>query len=259
MQYINKQAYNHWAGRTVAITGARGELGRALTQSFRSVGARVVGLTHCPPPLLSELRTDLDGPNEWQHWCCGKEEELDELLISLDVLVLNHGINPHGHDILANVDNALEINALSTWRLIRRFNELVEIDADSIGQFSRVPRELWVNTSEAEIQPALSLAYEISKRLLGQLVSLQWAADTQKGGKNLIIRKLVLGPFRSNLNPIGLMSAGFVAARVLQLASLGIRLIIVTPNPITYIVMPLTELGRWLYARLLLQFSRHDL
>ena len=36
-------------------------------------------------------------------------------------------------------------------------------------------RELWVNTSEAEIQPAASPAYELSKRLIGQLVSLRGA------------------------------------------------------------------------------------
>ena len=250
------QARSFWAGKVIAITGARGELGQALIQSFRSAGAHVVGLTHSSLP---ESKTDLSGPHEWQQWRCGKEEELDELLMNLDILVLNHGINPRRCEILAGVDAALEVNALSTWRLMQRFKELCETGTNDVGQPNRTLRELWVNTSEAEFQPALSPAYEISKRLLGQLVSLHWAAGKRKGEQCLVVRKLVLGPFRSGLNPIGLMSSRFVAARVLQLARVGIQLIVVTPNPITYAVMPLTELGRWLYVRLLLQANHRDL
>ena len=41
------------------------------------------------------------------------------------------------------------------------------------------PREIWVNTSEAEIQPAFSPAYEISKRLIGQLVSFKYSSLTK--------------------------------------------------------------------------------
>jgi hypothetical protein len=61
------------------------------------------------------------------------------------------------------------------------------------------------------------------------------------------VRRLVLGPFRSELNPIGLMGADFVANQVLNQAQWGCNLIIVTPNPLTYVLMPLTTLGRWLY------------
>ena len=70
-----------------------------------------------------------------------------------------------------------------------------------------------------------------------------------------MLRKLVLGPFRSELNPIGVMNADFVSGQVLWQARIGARLIIVTPNPLTYVLMPLTELGRWLYSRAL---SRPD-
>ncbi len=107
---------------------------------------------------------------------------------------------------------------------------------------------MWVNTSEAEIQPAVSPLYEISKRLLGQLVSLR-ALDL--AGPRLRIRRLVLGPFRSALNPVGLMGPQFVADQVLAQARLGCTLIIVTPNPLTYLLMPLATLGRWLYFRAL--------
>ena len=46
-----------------------------------------------------------------------------------------------------------------------------------------------------------------------------------------------------------------MAKQILGQASLGSRLIIVTPNPLTYLLMPLNELGRRLYSRL---FSRPD-
>ena len=58
----------------------------------------------------------------------------------------------------------------------------------------------------------------------------------------------MLGPFRSELNPIGVMAAEFVVRQVLMQVGLGLRLVIVTPNPLTYVLMPLTELGRWLYS-----------
>jgi hypothetical protein len=113
------------------------------------------------------------------------------------------------------------------------------------------PMEIWVNTSEAEIQPAVSPVYEISKRLLGQLVSLRGATRDPAGRNQLIIRKIVLGPFRSELNPIGIMDANWVAHQVLWQAGWGLRLIIVTPNPLTYLLMPITELGRRAYSQIL--------
>ena len=101
------------------------------------------------------------------------------------------------------------------------------------------------------IQPAVSPVYEISKRLLGQLVSLRGATQSAAERNQLVIRKLVLGPFRSELNPIGIMDANWVANQVLRQASWGLRLIIVTPNPLTYLLMPITELGRRAYSRIL--------
>ena len=62
------------------------------------------------------------------------------------------------------------------------------------------------------------------------------------------LRKLVLGPFQSDLNPIGVMTAGFVAKKILWQARIGLNLIIVSPNPLTYVLMPISELGRWLYS-----------
>ena len=71
------------------------------------------------------------------------------------------------------------------------------------------------------------------------------------GREALILRKLVLGPFNSSLNPIGVMDADFVATQVLRQASWGLRLVIVTPNPLTYVLVPLNEVGRRIYSRIL--------
>ena len=229
-----------WSGRRIAITGAGGSLGTALSRALRQRGAEVIGLTH--RPVSSE--DDPLGPDRWVRWRCGEEEQLDPCLIEVDILVINHGFNPQGDQDPETVNQALEINALSSWRLMQRFEHI------AANAPREQPRELWVNTSEAEIQPAVSPVYELSKRLIGQLVSLRGAQLSQAQRQRLCIRKLVLGPFRSDLNPIGVMSADFVARQILVQAYLGSRLIIVTPNPLTYFLMPFNELGRRLYSRL---------
>ena len=230
-----------WSGRRIGITGARGRLGQALGLELQARGAHVVGLTHSRPGASSASAADF----EWVVWECGEEEALDDCLAALDILVINHGVNPQGAQDPETLNRAIEVNALSAWRLMQRF----EASAKASAGGSR--REVWVNTSEAEIQPALSPLYELSKRLIGQLVSLRGANLGPDLRQHLVIRKLVLGPFRSELNPIGVMAAEFVVRQVLMQVGLGLRLVIVTPNPLTYVLMPLTELGRWLYSRAL--------
>ena len=230
-----------WSGRRIGITGARGRLGQALGLELQARGAHVVGLTHSRPGASSASAADF----EWVVWECGEEEALDDCLAALDILVINHGVNPQGAQDPETLNRAIEVNALSAWRLMQRF----EAGAKASAGGSR--REVWVNTSEAEIQPAVSPAYELSKRLIGQLVSLRGANLGPDLRQHLVIRKLVLGPFRSELNPIGVMAAEFVVRQVLMQVGLGLRLVIVTPNPLTYVLMPLTELGRWLYSRAL--------
>jgi nucleoside-diphosphate-sugar epimerase len=239
-----------YQNRCIGITGASGTLGCALTRSFRARGAEVVGLTHSSPPQIK----DDEGPHRWISWQCGDEIALDGDLAQFDVLVLNHGINPKGGQSPEDVNRALEINALSSWRLMQRYEEISRCNVRK-HQGRETPMEIWINTSEAEIQPAVSPVYEISKRLLGQLVSLRGATRPADERNQLVIRKLVLGPFRSDLNPIGIMDANWVANQVLNQASWGLRLIIVTPNPLTYLLMPVTELGRRTYSRIL---SRPD-
>tara|TARA_B100000700_G_C14883794_1_gene779345 strand:- start:286 stop:1023 length:738 start_codon:yes stop_codon:yes gene_type:complete len=236
----NKQ----WQNSVIGITGASGELGKALSKKFRSQGGYVIGLTHKKTREVQNS-TPLDSPQEWVSWTCGKESLLENTLSKLDLLILNHGINPHGAQNYESLDKAIEVNALSTWRLIKEYEKIAFLN-----KHNRRKRQIWVNTSEAEVQPAFSPGYEISKRLIGELVSLRRNNLNQEDKKIIEIRKLILGPFKSELNPIGIMSSDFVAEQIIFQSKLNLSLIIVSPNPITYLSMPLAELTRSIYSRI---------
>ncbi len=230
---------HHWRNRRIGITGASGSLGMSLSREFRSKGAFVVGLTHNNIPENCNLN---EAPNQWIQWNCGEENKLDDILEKLDILVLNHGINPGGNLNIDCLNKAIEVNALSTWRLIERFEKLIFNKKNN-----HQSKEIWINTSEAEIQPAFSPSYEISKRLIGQLISFKQCSLTQEEKSRLKIKKIILGPFKSKLNPIGIMSADLVANLIIKKSYYCSKLIIITPNPITYIIMPLIETTRRLY------------
>ena len=83
---------------------------------------------------------------------------------------------------------------------------------------SFIKKEIWINTSEAEILPALNPSYEISKALIGQLVSFKKHLLNKGMEEKLKIKKIILGPFKSELNPIGIMSPEFVSKKILNLA-----------------------------------------
>lgn len=226
---------------TVAITGARGALGQALIRRWHGRGAQVIALTHRSSSGAMVPLEVCDGqgqpiPLRQVEWDAGQEQALATLLGEVDVLVLNHGLNQQGRRDREALHLALEVNALSHWRLL----ELYARERASRG----AEGEVWLNTSEAEIQPALSPLYEISKRLIGQIFSLR-ALDLASA--QLRLRRLVLGPFRSELNPYGVMSADWVAGEILRQADWNCNLIIVTINPLTYLLMPLHALGRWAY------------
>lgn len=234
---------------TVAITGASGAFGQALLRQWQRRGARLIALTHGEAPLLVAQSTGEAVALEQVRWQVGREADLRPTLEAVDVLVINHGINPHGQRSADASERALEINALSAWRLLELFAEVVEQRQSAAAAPSpdRPRAEVWLNTSEAEIQPAISPLYELSKRLLGQLLSLR-SLDL---ADRLRLRRLVLGPFRSALNPIGVMTADWVAGQVLrQAVDWNCSLVIVSPNPLTYVLMPLTTLSRWVYFRL---------
>ena len=231
-----------WENLRIGITGANGSLGKALTKNLRSKGSYLIGLSHSLE-TSKRVNTSENSPHEWVKWSCGKEIDLDEILSSLNILVLNHGVNTRGKQETKDINTSLDVNFISTWKLIERFEEL-SLETNRV----KSTKEIWVNTSEAEIQPALSPTYEISKRLLGEVVSLRQNNPSKAEMGEIRIRKLILGPFKSQLNPIGIMSADFVASQILKQVNLNLNLIIVTPNPITYFLMPITEIMRYIYS-----------
>ncbi|MGB7085041.1 MAG: bifunctional sterol desaturase/short chain dehydrogenase, partial [Phormidesmis sp.] len=224
-------------GKTVAVTGASGTLGRALIAELAQQEAKPIALT-------TSANADIPGAAKVIAWQAGQEHELHSAFKKVDILLINHGINVMGAKSPQAIEQSLEVNALSGWRMMEVFLETVD------NRTGRATKEIWVNTSEAEVNPAFSPLYEISKRLLGDLINLR-RADAP-----CVIRKLVLGPFKSNLNPVGVMSAGAIAKGILFLAKRDIRNIIVTINPLTYLLFPVKELAQATYFKLFLKASK---
>ena len=233
---------SRFKGLRVAITGPNGSLGKSLIEVLKKKGAYVVGLTH---ERKNNNNSSKSTPDKWILWSCGEEELLSSSLTNIDILILNHGFNPKQMIDSNDINKAIEINSLSHWRLIEIFENLAL--SNSLNKYT--PKEVWVNTSEAEIQIAFSPAYEITKRLIGELVSLKKSKLIMEKQNSFIIKKLILGPFKSKLNPQGIMSPEFVARKIIQKAEKENYLIIVSPNPITYLLMPFVESIRILYSR----------
>ena len=234
---------SRFKGIKIAITGATGSLGQSLIEEFKKKGAYVMGLTHRKE---NHIDSDESSADEWIFWSCGEEKLLSEKLANIDILILNHGSNPKELIDSNTVNKSIEINSLSHWRFIQIFEELALVNNNSL---MSKPKEIWINTSEAEFQIALSPVYEITKRLIGELISLKKINLLTEKKNYLSIKKLILGPFKSKLNPQGLMSAGYVAKRIVTISEKENYLIIVTPNPITHIIMPIIEFIRIFYSR----------
>ncbi|MEM9163505.1 MAG: bifunctional sterol desaturase/short chain dehydrogenase [Cyanobacteria bacterium P01_F01_bin.4] len=226
------------AGKTVAVTGASGTLGRALIRELAKHGAKPIAVTHSG-------RTDIEGAADTFTWQVGQEALLKAQLQAVDILLINHGINVHGERTATAIEASLEVNALSAWRLMEVFLSTVENAASHSA--GHLPKEIWINTSEAEVNPAFSPLYETSKRLIGDLITLR------RQDAPCVMRKLILGPFKSNLNPVGVMSADWVASAIITLAQWDVRNIIVTINPLTYLLFPLKESFQSLYFKLFSQ------
>ncbi|MBE9058102.1 bifunctional sterol desaturase/short chain dehydrogenase [Sphaerospermopsis sp. LEGE 08334] len=222
-------------GKTVAVTGASGALGKALTAELIKHKAKVIALTTNPDKI--EEQTGL----KVMFWELGNEEELKANLQKVDILIINHGVNVYGDRTSTAIHNSYQVNTFSALRLIDIFSATVT------GPDAKATKEIWVNTSEAEVSPALSPLYEISKRALGDIITLKRLDGI------CVIRKLILGPFKSQLNPFGVMSANQVAQGILFLAKRDFRNIIVTVNPLTYLLFPIKEFTTWLYYRVFSQ------
>jgi len=231
-------------GKTVGITGASGALGQELTKLFRQKGYKVIGFTHSK----NDFEINLESPNEWIKWECGKESKLKKHLKKIDILILNHGIYKLSRENL-NYENSIEINALSKFKFLNLFEEI------ALTNNSLTKKEIWINTSEAEILPALNPSYEISKSLIGQLVSYKKNFLDKDSKKKLIIKKIILGPFKSELNPIGIMSPKFVSKKIYDLANSKNYLIIISPNPLSYLLFPLKEFFNFLYCQIIYKYK----
>ncbi len=227
-------------GKTVAVTGASGALGRALLLHLHLVGAKVVALSSKLEPVILTVNGEPLAVKTIT-WQVGSEAELALALEPVDILVLNHGINVRGERTPAAIAQSYEVNTFSTWRLLELFLTTIRTSEDV------ALKEVWVNTSEAEVSPAFSPLYELSKRALGDLVTLR------RLDAPCVVRKLILGPFKSSLNPIGVMSSDWVARQIVANARRDVRNIIVTINPLTYLLFPVKEFSISLYFRL---FSR---
>jgi len=216
--------------KTIGITGASGALGKELTKLFRQKGYKVIGFTHSK----TNYEINFESPNEWIRWECGKESSLKKQLENIDILILNHGIYDLSREN-SNYENSIEINALSKFKFLNLFEDI------ALSNDSQIKKEIWINTSEAEILPALNPSYEISKSLIGQLVSFKKNLLDKNTKKKLIIKKIILGPFKSELNPLGIMSPKFVSKKIYDLANSKNYLVIISPNPLSYILFPLKE------------------
>ncbi|NJM98398.1 MAG: sterol desaturase, partial [Phormidesmis sp. RL_2_1] len=206
-------------------------LGRALIAELARQGAK-------PIALSTSAQANMVGATQVVFWQAGKEANLKEVFRKVDILLINHGINVMGDTSVNAIEQSLQVNALSAWRMMEIFLETVD------NRTGRATKEVWVNTSEAEVNPAFSPLYEISKRLIGDLINLR------RTNAPCVIRKLVLGPFKSNLNPVGVMDASFVAKGICFLAKRDIRNIIVTINPLTYVLFPIKEVSQAMYFKL---------
>jgi monoglucosyldiacylglycerol epimerase len=219
-------------GKTVALTGASGTLGQALMAELLKRNAKVVALTTNPEKLATQTGAMV------VPWQLGNEAQLRDSLNKVDILIINHGVNVYGDRTPQAINSSYEVNTFSALRLMDIFLTTVT------GPQDKATKEIWVNTSEAEVSPALSPLYELSKRALGNIITLK-----RLEGK-CVIRKLILGPFKSQLNPYGVMSAPQVARAILFLAQRDFRNIIVTINPFTYLFFPIKEATTWLYYRI---------
>ena len=214
--------------KRIAVTGASGTLGKALLTQLHFAGAKVTALTSSDTEITLDLPQG-EMPLTTLSWRAGEEAELLTQLNKIDILIINHGINVHGQRDSEAIAKSYEVNTFSTLRLMETFFKTIKSDRDM------VRKEIWVNTSEAEVNPAFSPLYELSKRATGDIVTMS------RLNAPCAIRKLILGPFKSNLNPVGIMSADWVAKQIVNLAKRDVRNIIVTINPLTYILFPIKE------------------
>lgn len=223
-----------YKNKTVAVTGANGVLGKALIEKFLSLGAKkVIALT---TNENASLNFDSDRVRNVV-WQAGKENNLLETIDSVHVLILAHGIKPDSFDA-DSIAQAFEVNVVLTLRLAEVFLQTIKTDLDV------ALKELWITTSEAEVIPVNSPAYEASKQQLGHLTSLIRLQAP------CIVRKLILGAYSSPMSPNAKTDVADIIPQILFYAKRDRRNIIVSRNLLVHLLVPLKEaLIFWLYRR----------
>ena len=90
-----KNEFKSWKDLRIGITGASGALGSSLAKDFREAGSYVIGLTS---KKIDDIDMGISNlPHEWVKWQCGEEKNISNIIKSLDILILNHGINYQGN------------------------------------------------------------------------------------------------------------------------------------------------------------------
>jgi len=107
-------------GKTIAITGASGALGRSLVQQLTDQGAKVIALTTSPDLVFDQSHSQ-NQSIEVLTWQVGQEAALTNRLQKVDILIINHGFNVHGDRTPAAIYKSFEVNTFSAWRLMEVF------------------------------------------------------------------------------------------------------------------------------------------
>jgi NAD(P)-dependent dehydrogenase (short-subunit alcohol dehydrogenase family) len=98
-------------GKTIAVTGASGTLGRSLLATLHARGAKVIALTSKEQTITLSVNGD-SLPVKTIIWQVGKESELAAQLEKVDILILNHGINVHAARTAEAIAQSYEINTV---------------------------------------------------------------------------------------------------------------------------------------------------
>jgi len=107
-------------GKTIAITGASGSLGRSLLFALHSKGAKVFALTASRQTVM--LNVDGESlPVKTIHWEVGKESKLAPELEKVDILIINHSINVDGERTGEISALSFQVNTFSSWCLLEVF------------------------------------------------------------------------------------------------------------------------------------------
>lgn len=204
-------------------------MGQSLLKHLIEANAHVIALTSSQiEPITLEVAGKLLAL-ETISWQVGREQDLSKVLERTDVLVLNHGINVHHERTEQAVMKSFEVNTWSSYRLLELFLLTVRTSEEI------AKKEAWVVTSEAEVAPAQSPLYELSKRALSDLVTLR------RLDAPCIVRKVLLGGFRSKMSPTATLSDDWVAKQIINAVKRDIRNVIISYRPWIYIVHPVRE------------------